>query len=146
LGECPKSLSAKPSPLQSIENQNPFFQPLTAAVANPPSSNAVTLTQFNPATQSYHLDPSDLAKIPAKENADSTSPTDASPADDEPRLMDILQRSGVDFPAGSRVAYTNNGGGTLYVTNTQENLAKIQNVLLGLLFDTPPPPSANPEP
>jgi hypothetical protein len=81
----------------------------------------------------------------AKESAASNASMSTNPSDADEILTDVLERAGVDFPDGSRMAYISTNG-DLEVTDTPENLAKIPNALRAALYDRPPPPSANPQP
>ncbi len=160
----PTPAPAKPSPLHSLQNQNPFVPPPTKPAApapTPPGSSAthindetqseqsridalpVEFPQFNGETQSYHLDPSELAVIMAEESAASAGRTSTNPSNADEILTDVLSRAGVNFPPGSRMVYISTLG-DLEVTDTPENLAKIPNALRTLLYDPPPPPSPQP--
>jgi len=131
----PPVATPKPSPLHTALNQNPFTPAPVEIATAPQMQGKATTAPFNAKTQTFSLDQRTIAAVLARENAASPSPTNENPNDIEQRLMDFLVHSGVDFPSGSRIAYT---PGLIYVTNTEENLAKIPNALLGALYDPPP--------
>ena len=136
---------AKPSVAISPPQQNPIAGAPVPVETVPPAPAAANVPQLDFGTKQFHLDQTEAGIILAKQKAEPPSPASAGSdgtAEIEQVLIDVLMHEGVDFPSGSRIAFVWNSG-TIYVTNTPENLAKIPDALYRAAYGPTPPPSTN---